>query len=51
MQSQIKFQIYKFCKEEIPRLIALSASVGWDYDENEINTIMSVGIVYGHKID
>ena len=51
MQSQIEFQIYKLCKEDIPRLINLSASVGWDYDENEINTIMSVGTVYGHKTD
>ncbi|MEH6891792.1 GNAT family N-acetyltransferase [Bacillus sp. JJ864] len=49
MKSQIEFQIYKFCIEDIPDLIALSASVGWDYDENEINTIILVGTLYGHK--
>ncbi|WP_242224180.1 GNAT family N-acetyltransferase [Bacillus cereus group sp. BfR-BA-01380] len=49
MESQNELQIYKFCKEDIPKLIALSASIGWDYDENEINTIMSVGTIYGHK--
>lgn len=31
--------------------INLSASVGWDYDESEINTIVSVGTVYGHKTE
>lgn len=51
VQSQIEFQICKFCKKDISRLIALSASVGWDYDENEIHTIMSVGTIYGHKTE
>ena len=34
---------------DIPGLIALSASIGWDYDKYEINTVMSSGKVYGHK--
>ncbi|RAT96039.1 GNAT family N-acetyltransferase [Brevibacillus sp. Leaf182] len=34
---------------DIPGLIALSDSVGWDYDEAEIRTILSIGTVYGHK--
>lgn len=51
MQAQTWFQMYKFSKEDIPGLINLSTSVGWDYDEDEINTIMSVGTVYGHKTE
>jgi ribosomal protein S18 acetylase RimI-like enzyme len=35
--------------EDIPKLISLSASVGWDYDEHEIRTIMKSGKIYGHK--
>ncbi|MED3954675.1 GNAT family N-acetyltransferase [Priestia aryabhattai] len=34
---------------DIPGLIALSVSIGWDYDKDEINTVMSSGKVYGHK--
>lgn len=34
---------------DIPGLIALSDSVGWDYDEPEIHTILSIGTVFGHK--
>ncbi|KLH97092.1 GNAT family N-acetyltransferase [Brevibacillus formosus] len=34
---------------DIPGLIALSDSVGWDYDEAEIRTILSIGSVFGHK--
>lgn len=49
VQTQTGFQMCKFTKEDIPGLINLSTSVGWDYDEDEINTIMSVGTVYGHK--
>ncbi|WP_231687660.1 hypothetical protein [Bacillus sp. CHD6a] len=40
-----------FQERDIPGLIELSASVGWDYDKNEIQTIMSSGKVYGYKID
>lgn len=41
--------ITKFEQNDIPGLIKLSASVGWDYDKDEINTIMSSGNVYGHR--
>ncbi|OAJ72576.1 acetyltransferase [Brevibacillus sp. SKDU10] len=41
--------ITKFEESDIPGLIELSSSVGWDYDRNEINTIMLSGNVYGHK--
>ncbi|EPY09086.1 acetyltransferase, GNAT family protein [Paenibacillus alvei TS-15] len=30
-------------------LIDLSASIGWDYDERDIQTIMSSGTVWGHR--
>ncbi|TQR20105.1 GNAT family N-acetyltransferase [Psychrobacillus vulpis] len=39
----------KFDKNDISRLIDLSNSVGWDYDENEVTTVMSSGRIYGHK--
>jgi N-acetylglutamate synthase-like GNAT family acetyltransferase len=51
MQNQTGFQTVKLSKEDIPGLIDLSDSVGWDYDEQEINTIMSVGTVFGHKTE
>ncbi|OQO98791.1 GNAT family N-acetyltransferase, partial [Geobacillus sp. 44B] len=38
-----------FGYEDIPELILLSASVGWDYDEHEIRTMMKSGKIYGHK--
>lgn len=34
---------------DIPGLIDLSASVGWDYDENEVRTLLESGRVFGHK--
>ncbi|MFE4522399.1 GNAT family N-acetyltransferase [Cytobacillus firmus] len=34
---------------DIPGLIDLSASVGWDYDEYEVRTILESGRVFGHK--
>lgn len=42
-------RIIQFGIQDIPGLIELSESVGWDYDENEIRTIMSSGKVFGHK--
>jgi len=38
-----------FDESDIEGLIALSASVGWDYDEPEISTVMSSGKIVGHK--
>lgn len=40
-----------FKERDIPGLIKLSASVGWDYDKDEIQTIMASGKVYGYKND
>ncbi|WDL97252.1 GNAT family N-acetyltransferase [Alicyclobacillus sp. ALC3] len=36
-------------ERDIPQLIQLSDSVGWDYDESEIKTIMESGMIYGYK--
>lgn len=43
--------IEKFDALDIPGLINLSNSVGWDYDQDEITTVMSSGRIYGHKND
>lgn len=36
-------------KNDVSDLIDLSGSIGWDYDENEIGTIMASGKIFGHK--
>ncbi|GIP32995.1 GNAT family N-acetyltransferase [Paenibacillus sp. J2TS4] len=41
--------IITFGENDIPGLIELSGSVGWDYNDREIATILSTGRVYGHK--
>ncbi|WP_339162713.1 GNAT family N-acetyltransferase [Siminovitchia sp. FSL W7-1587] len=38
-----------FDKSDVPGLIELSASVGWDYDKKEIGTVLSSGKIFGHK--
>ncbi|WP_442597709.1 GNAT family N-acetyltransferase [Neobacillus sp. D3-1R] len=42
-------QLVQFNEYDIPGLIELSASVGWDYDRYEIQTVMSCGKIFGHK--
>lgn len=44
-----KLKLVQFDKTDVPGLIELSESVGWDYDEYEIGTVMSSGNVSGHK--
>lgn len=39
----------EFDIQDILGLIDLSTSVGWDYNEEEITTIISAGTIYGHK--
>ncbi|GIN90081.1 acetyltransferase [Siminovitchia terrae] len=51
MQEQTGFLLDKLSMQDIPELIDLSASIGWDYDTPEINTIMSVGTIYGHRTE
>ncbi|MED4018763.1 GNAT family N-acetyltransferase [Sutcliffiella cohnii] len=42
-------ELVQFDKCDVPGLIELSASVGWDYDEKEIGTVLSSGKIFGHK--
>lgn len=42
-------ELVEFNEDDVSGLIELSASVGWDYDEHEIKTIMLSGKVVGHK--
>lgn len=43
------YKIDKLNETDIHGLIKLSNSIGWDYDKDEILTIMASGIIYGHK--
>jgi GNAT superfamily N-acetyltransferase len=43
------FTIKQFERSDVPGLIDLSRSIGWDYDENEIKTVMTSGKIFGHK--
>jgi predicted GNAT family N-acyltransferase len=47
--NQTKIELVEFDHSDVLGLIELSASVGWDYDEHEIRTVMSSGNIYGHK--
>lgn len=40
--------LHVLSEQDIPGLIHLSASVGWDYNEEEIRTILAIGTIYGH---
>jgi predicted GNAT family N-acyltransferase len=42
-------ELVEFDKYDVLGLIELSTSVGWDYDEHEITTVLSSGKIYGHK--
>ncbi|WP_205439624.1 hypothetical protein [Peribacillus alkalitolerans] len=42
------FQLESFDETDIPQLISLSDSIGWDYDQHEIRTILSSGRIFGH---
>lgn len=42
-------EVVEFDRDDIPGIIELSKSVGWDYDEYEIGTVMSSGKIFGHK--
>ncbi|WP_409271646.1 GNAT family N-acetyltransferase [Neobacillus sp. SCS-31] len=49
LYKKSNLNLIQFDKSDIPGLIALSASVGWDYDQYEIATVMSSGKIFGHK--
>ncbi|MEH7250420.1 GNAT family N-acetyltransferase [Neobacillus niacini] len=42
-------ELVQFDKFDVSGLIELSASVGWDYDEKEIGTVLSSGKIFGHR--
>ncbi|MET3699880.1 acetyltransferase (GNAT) family protein [Bacillus oleivorans] len=44
-----KLSLHFFNEDDIGGLISLSQSVGWDYDEHEIRTVLSSGKILGHK--
>lgn len=47
--NSTSFRLHALTENDIPALIALSDSVGWDYDEAELRTILSTGNVFGHR--
>jgi len=50
MNLKIKeMNLTKLEMDDIPGLIELTASMGWDYDTDELKTIMFSGKIYGHK--
>ncbi|GAB0168459.1 GNAT family N-acetyltransferase [Lysinibacillus sp. CTST325] len=49
MTTLNQLKLVLFNANDIPGLIALSDSVGWDYDEFEIRTVMMSGKIFGHK--
>ena len=42
-------ELVELDQDDILGLIELSASVGWDYDEYEIRTVMLSGKIFGHR--
>lgn len=45
----MEFHLRKLEASDISGLVDLSAAVGWDYDEAEISTVMSSGVIYGYE--
>ncbi|WP_462410758.1 hypothetical protein [Neobacillus sp. Marseille-QA0830] len=46
---QSEYQINRLDEEDVPGLVRLTTSVGWEYDEREFSTMLSAGTFYGHK--
>ncbi len=47
--NKIELKLVEFDKYDVLSLVELSTSVGWDYDEYEVRTVMASGKIYGHK--
>lgn len=47
--DKLSISLDQLGKNDVPGLIGLSGSIGWDYDENEIETVMATGKIFGHK--
>lgn len=48
LHTKETLKLVEFTNDNISSLIALSASVGWDYEYDEISTVLSSGKVFGH---
>lgn len=48
-KQSMPFNLERLKRNDIPDLIALSQSVGWDYDREELEMTFSSGIIFGHK--
>lgn len=49
MEDKKVLTLESFCHADIPGLIDLSASVGWDYHQDEIDTVLTSGRIFGHR--
>ncbi len=47
--KKTELELVRFDETDVVGLIDLSTSVGWDYDEHEIGTVLSSGKIFGHK--
>jgi predicted N-acetyltransferase YhbS len=47
--SNSELELMPLKESDVKGLIELSASVGWDYDADEIGTVLSTGTIFGHK--
>ena len=47
--NKIELKLVELDKYDVLGLVELSTSVGWDYDEYEVRTVMASGKIYGHK--
>ncbi|MDX1699538.1 MAG: GNAT family N-acetyltransferase [Melioribacteraceae bacterium] len=48
-KNKTVLKLVQFNKYDVLELVELSASVGWDYDEFEIRTVLKCGYIFGHR--
>ncbi|MED1863789.1 GNAT family N-acetyltransferase [Fictibacillus nanhaiensis] len=48
-EDEVELKVEQFNDSDVSNLIELSSSVCWDYDDQEIKTILSSGKIFGHK--
>ncbi|MGE6347672.1 GNAT family N-acetyltransferase [Bacillus mycoides] len=44
---ELKMRVERLSREKTEDIVALSSYIGWDYNREEIETILNTGIVYG----
>jgi hypothetical protein len=49
IEDHVVLKVERFNLNDVSGLIRLSSSVGWDYDEEEIHTILSSVSIFGQK--